>query len=209
MEKNYFSELGYIANVPLSVVVAVIETAIEGGYEYPPSGHYVRFHLVDITMNDAGDRITIVYADSVMNRTDSITFDGRRHTISGRLPYFSTVEADYICWQILRLYRLHDNIFGQDTSANKLREFFPFRVSEKILRSVILTMDSSIMRHYPAATHLITVKELDKDFIMFTSTSTNSRKVLYNKRTTQVEFPEGTVIVPMVVLICDYIKNHK
>lgn len=48
---NYFANLGYIDNVPSEVLVAVIETALEGGYEYVAENYHGRYNLVGVTVN--------------------------------------------------------------------------------------------------------------------------------------------------------------
>ena len=208
MEKNYFSQLGYIANVPSSVIVAVIETAIDGGYEYSTVDYHDRFQLSRVGIDSDGGVVIILFTDVTTHLMTTVTFNGHNHTVTSSATSFSVPMADYICYQVLRLYRLRNFIFNHSDASDNLKDFFSNNVSEKILRSVLVTMDSAVMKHYPKSVECIRVEELNEDLLMLTTGTYYDRKVLYNKRTTQIEFPEECLLTVDATVVCDRIRNY-
>lgn len=208
MAKNYFSLLGYIANVPSSVITAVIETAIERGYSYHGADHQGNFELVNVNIAATG-MIGIVYVNNTTHETESVEFNGRNHTIDGSRTLFSVSDADYICCQILRLYHLHDRVFDNTVESSDTMISFPITVSEKILRSMIMTTGDGILKNYRKDTNIVIVDEVGENLIMLTTGLYNNRKVLYNTDTSKVEFPEEEPLALAACSICDCIKHRK
>lgn len=66
---NYFAKLGYIDKVPSEVLVAVIETALEGGYEYVAENYHGRYNLAGVTVNASSMNSTVNITDNMTHTT--------------------------------------------------------------------------------------------------------------------------------------------
>ena len=204
---NYFAKLGYIDKVPSEVLVAVIETALEGGYEYVAENYHGRYNLAGVTVNAASMSATVNITDSMTHTTMAVVYDADQHTITDE-KHFSVSAADYVCEQMVKVLLMRKMIFGCDNPAI-ITKFSQVRVSEKILRSMVISMDARVVFRKSDDLGGYTTEERGNTLIMSTIFAGLITKVLYNRYEDRIEILDGSIVPTDASKLCSIIKNFR
>lgn len=205
---NYFAKLGYIDKVPSEVLVAVIETALEGGYEYVAENYHGRYNLAGVTVNASSMNSTVNITDNMTHTTMAIVYDADQHTIIADEKHFSVSAADYVCEQMVKVLLMRKMIFGCDNPAI-ITKFSQTRVSEKILRSMVISMDARVVFRKSDDLGGYTTEERGNTLIMTTVFAGLITEVLYNRYEDRIEILDGSIGPTDANTLCSLIKNFR
>ena len=206
---NYFANLGYVDNVPSRVLVAVIETALEGGYEYVAENYHGRYNLAGVAVNATSMSATVNITDSMTHTVMPVVYDADRHTINTDREYFSVSAADYVCEQMVKILFMRKRIFGCD-SPTITAKFSHCRVSPKILRSMVISMDDDrVIFRKSDDLGGYTTEERGNTLIMTTVFAGLITEVLYNRYENRIEILDGSIGPTDANTLCSLIKNFR